>query len=98
MGAKEAKLAVVNAVVLAVGQASVMSVVSFMYYYGSWLISVGQSDFTGVMIPLFMMIGAVFTIIGGVSTLKDPPVAKEAAGTLANASQRSSQKEPNPRP
>lgn len=60
-----------------------------------WLITVRKTDFTGMEIPVFMMMGGMMTIIGGLSSLKDPKIATAAASRFFDAVDRESSIDPS---
>ncbi|KAL3893462.1 MAG: hypothetical protein SGPRY_014216 [Prymnesium sp.] len=84
-----------NAFIYGLANGTVMQIFAFMYYYGMWLITVRKTDFTGMEIPVFMMMGGMMTIIGGLSSLKDPKIATAAASRFFDAVDRESSIDPS---
>jgi len=82
------KKAVATGAAMGVGMGAMMFVFAGMYYYGGYLVSVGQTDFQAMLIPMFMMMGAVITILGATMGFKDGKVAKLAAERFFQATDR----------
>lgn len=82
------------------GHVSMMLIVStsrvceYSFIGFRWLISVKMTNFTSMMVPQFMMVGGMMTILGGLSSLKDPKIASVAAKQFFDAIDRVSSIDP----
>ncbi|KAL3922482.1 MAG: hypothetical protein SGPRY_004545 [Prymnesium sp.] len=76
---EEIKQAFVNGIAVALGNMGMMSVMSFMFWYGQYLFSIGQTDFAGTQIPPMLMIGSMMVVITSAVQMLDVPSALTAA-------------------
>jgi len=59
-----------------------------VYYYGGYLVSINQTEFRGMLIPVFMLFGTSLSMIGAVAGVKDSKVGNEAAKLFFSVTSR----------
>ncbi|KAL1519342.1 hypothetical protein AB1Y20_022868 [Prymnesium parvum] len=90
----ELKQGMVNGIAVALGNASMMLIMGFMFWYGQYLFSIGETDFTGTQIPPLMMFASVMVVITAAVQVMDVPTALIAAKVYFDATERQSAIDP----